>query len=206
MKLTKEKAVKMQTFITQIDERLSETLKRGAADGIETSMLTKELAKCKQLRIDLENQWVNLATTAVIAHYNSAVEYEFMSMWRESLGAYEKAAGLAAVAMKTQNPMSQKISQAMSKMRIKVRNNVQLPDKTTIQGHADKSKRRNGSNAFGMSTICSSKAGSTLQPSATANFKDLAMQSASFNGPEAKRTIGSTTLSSECSNTVNEPS
>jgi hypothetical protein len=40
----------------------------------------------------LESQWVNLATTAVIAHYNAAVELEFMSLWREALTEYEKAA------------------------------------------------------------------------------------------------------------------
>lgn len=70
-----------------------------------------------------------MATTQVIAYYNSAVELEFLSMWREALNAYEKAAALAAVAMKAQNPMSQKIAQAIAKMRMKVRNNVQLPEK-----------------------------------------------------------------------------
>lgn len=67
---------------------------------------------------------MNLATTQVIANYNSAVELEFMSMWREALEAYEKASKLASVAMKAQNPMAEKISQAIAKMRMKVRNNV----------------------------------------------------------------------------------
>lgn len=68
--------------------------------------MENEVAQHEQLKIDLENQWINLATTAVIAHYNAAVELEFMSLWRESLLAYEKAARLASVAMKAQNPMS----------------------------------------------------------------------------------------------------
>ena len=57
----------------------------------------------------MENQWINLATTAVIAHYNAAVELEFTSSWREALDQYEKAMKLAALAMKDQNPMSAKI-------------------------------------------------------------------------------------------------
>ena len=43
----------------------------------------------------MESQWVNLATTAVIAHYNAAVELEFTSSWREALEQYEKAMQLA---------------------------------------------------------------------------------------------------------------
>ena len=74
-----------------------------------------------------------MATTAVIANYNSAVELEFMSQWREALKSYEKAARLASIAMKEQNPMSQKIAQAIFKMRMKVRNKVQLPDKLLLQ-------------------------------------------------------------------------
>ena len=68
--------------------------------------LEREVGKQEQHKVDLENQWINLATTAVIAHYNSAVELEFMSQWRESLKSYEKAARLASIAMKAQNPMS----------------------------------------------------------------------------------------------------
>jgi len=59
--------------------------------------------------MQLESQWVNLATTAVIAHYNAAVELEFMSRWREALSEYEKAAKLSAIAMKANNPMTVKI-------------------------------------------------------------------------------------------------
>ena len=83
---------------------------------------------------ELENQWVNLATTGVIAHYNAAVELEFMSMWRESLLEYERSAQLSTLAMKENNPMAVKIKQAIVKMRIKVRNNVQLPDKHVLDG------------------------------------------------------------------------
>ena len=39
---------------------------------------------------------------------------------------------LAALAMKDQNPMSAKIKQAMTKMRMKVRNKVQLPEKLVL--------------------------------------------------------------------------
>ena len=58
---------------------------------------------------DLETQWMNLATTGVIAHYNSAVELEFMSDWKEALGQYLAAQKLSKVAMKTNNPMAVKI-------------------------------------------------------------------------------------------------
>ena len=75
---------------------------------------------------------MNLATTAVIAHYNAAVELEFMSSWREALEQYEKASKLAALAMKAQNPMTNKIKAAVQKMRMKVRNKVQLPDKLPL--------------------------------------------------------------------------
>lgn len=87
-------------------------------------MLKQELLKCETDKLDLENQWVNLATTAVIAHYNAAVELEFMSMWREALSEYEKSAQLSSLSMKSNNPMAVKIKQAIIKMRIKVRNNV----------------------------------------------------------------------------------
>lgn len=52
---------------------------------------------------------MNLATTGVIAHYNSAVELEFMSDWKEALGQYLAAQKLSKVAMKTNNPMAVKI-------------------------------------------------------------------------------------------------
>lgn len=77
---------------------------------------------------------MNLATTAVIAHYNAAVELEFMSCWREALAEYEKSAQLSALSMKSNNPMAVKIKQAIIKMRIKVRNNVQLPEKLAFEG------------------------------------------------------------------------
>ena len=57
-----------------------------------------------------------------------------MSSWREALEEYEKAMKLAALAMKDQNPMSAKIKQAMAKMRMKVRNKVQLPEKIALKG------------------------------------------------------------------------
>ena len=44
-----------------------------------------ELERMEGTKIELENQWVNLATTAVIAHYNAAVENEFLSSWKEAL-------------------------------------------------------------------------------------------------------------------------
>ncbi len=105
----------------------------------------------------LESQWVNLATTAVIAHYNAAVELEFMSLWREALTEYEKAAQLSAIAMKPNNPMTVKIKQAIGKMRIKVRNNVQLPDKLVLEGATNKRKP-------GKSQIASSKYNTSSQP------------------------------------------
>jgi len=91
---------------------------------------------------------VNLATTAVIAHYNAAVELEFMSRWREALAEYEKAAQLSTIAMKTNNPMTVKIKQAIAKMRVKVRNNVQLPDKLVCEAN---SKRKAGKSYIGSS-------------------------------------------------------
>ena len=45
----------------------------------------------KQCEKELEASWINLATTAVISHYNVAVELEFMSKWKEALVEYEKA-------------------------------------------------------------------------------------------------------------------
>ena len=91
---------------------------------------------------ELEQQWVNLATTGVIAHYNAAVELEFMSKWQEALVEYEHAQKLASVAMKSNNPMTMKIKQATQKIRIKVRNKVQLPSKLPLQ---EKSKHEKSS-------------------------------------------------------------
>ena len=69
----------------------------------------------------------------MIAHYNAAVELEFMSRWLEALTDYEKAGQIAQIAMKAQNPMTIKIGQAIKKMRMKVRNKVQLPDKLPLK-------------------------------------------------------------------------
>ena len=57
----------------------------------EVEDLRKDLEYMKQAEKDFEAQWVNLATTAVISHYNAAVELEFMSKWKEALVDYEKA-------------------------------------------------------------------------------------------------------------------
>lgn len=62
---------------------------------------------------DLETQWVNLATTGVIAHYNSACELEFMSSWNEALNEYTNALHISKVAMKTDNPLAKKIKAAI---------------------------------------------------------------------------------------------
>ena len=60
----------------------------------------------------------------MIAHYNTAVELEFMSQWKEALEEYVAAQNLSKLAMKANNPMSRKIQEAISKIKIKVRNNV----------------------------------------------------------------------------------
>ena len=70
---------------------------------------------------------MNNATTCVIAHYNSAVELEFMSSWKEALAEYLSAEKLSKVAMKANNPMAIKIQEAIAKIKVKVRNGVQLP-------------------------------------------------------------------------------
>lgn len=51
----------------------------------ELEELRIELNRMEENKVELENQWINLATTAVIAHYNAAVELEFMSSWKEAL-------------------------------------------------------------------------------------------------------------------------
>jgi len=58
-----------------------------------------------------------------------------MSQWREALIDYDKAAKIAHVAMKAQNPMTLKIDQAIKKMRMKLRNKVQLPEKFQIESN-----------------------------------------------------------------------
>ena len=55
-----------------------------------------------------------------------------MSLWKEALTEYERAMKLSALAMKAHNPMTTKIKQAMNKMRMKVRNKVQLPEKLLL--------------------------------------------------------------------------
>ena len=91
---------------------------------------------------DLQTQWINNATTCVIAHYNTAVELEFMSEWKEALEEYVAAQNLSKMAMKANNPMSRKIQEAIAKIKIKVRNNVQLPKQ--IGKKAGRSWIRNG--------------------------------------------------------------
>ena len=57
--------------------------------------------------------------------------------------------------MKKNNPMTVKINQAIAKMRMKVRNKVQLPDKLPLAGPNNaKSKRKQG-----RSVITGNKAG-----------------------------------------------
>ena len=93
-----------------------------------------DVEACKQRVQDLETQWVNNATTCVIAHYNSAVELEFMSSWKEALAEYLSAEKLSKVAMKANNPMAIKIQEAIAKIKVKVRNGVQLPKQHGQQG------------------------------------------------------------------------
>ena len=50
-----------------------------------------------------------------------------MSEWREALDEYIAAQNLSNLSMKNDNPMSRKIQEAISKIKVKVRNNVQLP-------------------------------------------------------------------------------
>ena len=44
--------------------------------------------------------------------------------------------------MKAQNPMSHKIAQAIFKMRMKVRNKVQLPERLVLQGQSNANQKR----------------------------------------------------------------
>ena len=50
-----------------------------------------------------------------------------MSEWREALDEYIAAQNLSNLSMKNDNPMSRKIQEAINKIKVKVRNNVQLP-------------------------------------------------------------------------------
>lgn len=76
---------------------------------------------------NLYSQWVNIATTTVIAYYNAAVESEFTCQWKEALELYQEALYLSMRSMNANNPMTPKIQQAILKVKIKVRNKVQLP-------------------------------------------------------------------------------
>ena len=113
---------------------------------------------------------MNLATTAVIAHYNAAVELEFMSSWKEALEQYERAAKLAALAMKAQNPMTAKIKQAVAKMRMKVRNKVQLPDK--LPRASDKAKGRARKSQFSGATASKAVTSATGSKQQAQAYKD----------------------------------
>lgn len=113
---------------------------------------------------------MNLATTAVIAHYNAAVELEFMSSWKEALEQYERAAKLAALAMKAQNPMTAKIKQAVAKMRMKVRNKVQLPDK--LPRTSDKAKGRARKSHFSGATASKAVTSATGSKQQAQAYKD----------------------------------
>ena len=50
-----------------------------------------------------------------------------MSSWKEALVEYLAAEKLSKVAMKANNPMAIKIQDAIAKIKVKVRNGVQLP-------------------------------------------------------------------------------
>ena len=50
-----------------------------------------------------------------------------MSEWKEALDEYQAAQSLSKLSMKNDNPMSRKIQEAINKIKVKVRNNVQLP-------------------------------------------------------------------------------
>lgn len=56
---------------------------------------------------------VNLASTAIIAHYNAAVELEFMSLWSEAKEEFETAAALAKIALSDGNPIHARIAKAL---------------------------------------------------------------------------------------------
>ena len=132
-----------------------------------------------------------MATTAVIANYNSAVELEFMSQWREALKSYEKAARLASIAMKEQNPMSQKIAQAIFKMRMKVRNKVQLPDKLILQAAnvPVKGKRSNVRSQFANQSKITSQMQGSLQERLNRDWQTSINSTASANQDARAATV-----------------
>jgi hypothetical protein len=71
----------------------------------------------------------NMTSTAVIAHYNAAVELEYMFLWHEASEEYATAAKLAHIGLKNDNPIHRKIGKALTKCNMQVRNRVQLPPK-----------------------------------------------------------------------------
>ena len=54
-----------------------------------------------------------MTNTAVVAHYNAAVELEHMSLYKEASDEYDKAARLATIGLKRDNPIHQKIAKAL---------------------------------------------------------------------------------------------
>jgi hypothetical protein len=67
-----------------------------------------------------------MTSTAVIAHYNAAVELEHMLLWQEASDEYKTAAKLATIGLKRENPVHKKIAKALTKVHMQVRNKVQL--------------------------------------------------------------------------------
>lgn len=70
-----------------------------------------------------------MTSTAVIAHYNAAVELEYLHLWQEAQDEYETAQSLARIGLESNNPIQSKINKALAKVHMKVRNKVQLPPK-----------------------------------------------------------------------------
>ena len=70
---------------------------------------------------------INLTTTVVIAHYNAAVELEFMHLWLEAQDEYETAQSLARINLPFDHAVNVKITRALNKVHMAVRNKVQLP-------------------------------------------------------------------------------
>jgi len=63
-----------------------------------------------------------MTNTAVVAHYNAAVELEHMCLWREAQDEYDKAARLATIGLRRDNPIHEKIAKALQKVHMQVRN------------------------------------------------------------------------------------
>jgi hypothetical protein len=83
-----------------------------------------------------------------------------MSKWSEALKEYESAQKLASVCMKSYNPMTAKIKQAIIKIRMKVRNRVQLPSKLPLAAttaKTDKSTFSTKKGSYQTSKLQSSK-------------------------------------------------